>query len=114
LCLVEFSLAAAQKGPVILAGDANATPQSDVYRMLAGWLKDSWAEAGYGLGHTFPANRESGGTGLSYNGIPLPPGLFRIDYVFHSVDLKAINAFVAPYNGYSDHRALTVILAASE
>jgi endonuclease/exonuclease/phosphatase (EEP) superfamily protein YafD len=114
LCLVEFSLAAAQKGPVILAGDANATPQSDVYRMLAGWLKDSWPEAGYGLGHTFPGSRESGGAGPSYYGIPLPQGLFRIDYVFHSVDLKAIKAFVAPYDGFSDHRAVAVVLAASE
>ena len=114
LCLLEYALTAGRDGPVILAGDANATPQSDVYRMLAGWLKDSWAEAGYGLGHTFPASREPDGAGPSYYGIPLPQGLFRIDYVFHSADLKTINAFVAPYNGFSDHRALTVVLAASE
>jgi endonuclease/exonuclease/phosphatase (EEP) superfamily protein YafD len=114
LYMIDFALIAARDGQVIVAGDANATPQSDTYRMLAGWLQDSWTEAGYGLGHTFPGSNVPGSTRLQLYGIPVPRWLFRIDYVFHSVELEAVEAFMAPFDGVSDHRALVVTFTLSE
>ncbi len=114
LYMIDFARIAAREGPVIVAGDANATPQSNTYRMLADWLQDSWTEAGYGLGHTFPESNVSGSTRLQLYGIPLPRWLFRIDYVFHSVELDAVEAFMAPFDGGSDHRALVVTFTMSE
>jgi len=112
LYLVDFANGAAQEGPVIVAGDANATPQSDTYRIMARWLEDSWTEAGTGFGHTFPGS--PGSESPVIYGIPLPRWLFRIDYVFHSPDLEAVDAFMAPFDGVSDHRGVVVTLSLGE
>jgi endonuclease/exonuclease/phosphatase (EEP) superfamily protein YafD len=114
LYLIDFVLIAERDGPVIVAGDANATPQSDAYRMLARWLQDSWTEAGYGLGHTIPGGNAPGSTWPQLGGIPVPRWLLRIDYVFHSVGLEAVEAFVTPFDGASDHRAVVVTFTLSE
>lgn len=93
------------EGPVIAVGDANATQLSGVYRELAQALDDSWWEVGRGLGHTW------GGSKLPAT--PFGPlWVARIDYVFHSLDLTALEARVAKHDGVSDHRGVVVKLAA--
>ncbi|OQY18917.1 MAG: hypothetical protein B6I35_12355 [Anaerolineaceae bacterium 4572_32.2] len=78
--------------PLILLGDLNSTPMHEVYHTLSTFenghsdsahLEDSFREAGWGLGHTFPA------TGGRAWGIPHPGRLVRIDHIFHSDDWQA-------------------------
>jgi vancomycin resistance protein VanJ len=110
LILTEFALQFALKGPVIAAGDANATPLSDAYRRITSTLEDSWAEAGFGLGHTYPGVNAPVVTRLQASGLPLPRWLFRIDYLFHSSHLRTVDAQLAPFDGTSDHRGVIATL----
>ncbi len=116
LYLIDFAQSAASQGPVIIAGDVNATPQSDTVRMMARWLEDSWTEAGFGFGHTFPGRGSSPQSSPSpqFYGIPVPQWLFRIDYVFHTAQLVAVEAFTAPFDGVSDHRGVVVVFSLRE
>jgi vancomycin resistance protein VanJ len=83
--------------PLVLLGDLNSTPMSEVYGMISARYTDAFAEAGWGLGHTFPA--ESG----RWRGVPYPDRLVRIDYVFHSAEWRAEESWVAEWDGASDH-----------
>jgi len=83
--------------PLILLGDLNSTPTHEVYRTLSAHLVDSFREAGWGLGHTFPA------TGGRAWGLPYPGRLVRIDHIFHSDDWIAEAAWVKEWDGFSDH-----------
>lgn len=75
--------------PVLLMCDCNLTDTSEAYTHLDGFLRDSFREAGWGFGHTLhPTNA------------PFP--LQRIDYVWHSDDWVAIEAYVGQAGG-SDH-----------
>jgi endonuclease/exonuclease/phosphatase family metal-dependent hydrolase len=79
--------------PVIVCGDFNDAPISYVYRTMRGRLKDSFREAGAGLGGT-------------YNG-HLPS--LRIDYVFHDQKFDSYN--FKRYNvDYSDHYPISAII----
>jgi vancomycin resistance protein VanJ len=82
-------------GPRLLTGDFNETEWSRPYQLLAAELGDSYREAGAGFGHTYPSNFVWGEWRFS-----LP--LMRIDYVFHSRELVALEARVGP-DGGSDH-----------
>lgn len=114
LYLLDFARTASWENPVIVAGDANATSLSDVHRMLRRDLVDSWREAGFGMGHTYPGRNTSGESSPQIYGIPVPRWLARIDYIFHSDQLRAVNASMAPYDGVSDHRAVVVTLVPKE
>jgi len=114
LYLTNLAGVAANDGPVVVAGDANATPQSDTYKMLTWALEDAWVEAGSGWGHTYPGSSVHANAQPQFYGVPVPRWLFRIDYVFHSPDLEAVEASVAPSHGGSDHRAVLVTLALDE
>ena len=83
--------------PFILVGDLNSTPQHEVYQILSARLTDAFREAGWGLGHTFPAT-----SGRSW-GIPYPSRLVRIDYILHSDHFRAEAAYVGRRTGASDH-----------
>ncbi|NOZ05535.1 MAG: hypothetical protein GXP41_04165 [Chloroflexi bacterium] len=90
---------AADSGPAVLLGDFNLTDQHQTYQVITKdyGYKDSFREAGWGLGFTFPAR-----------GSLFP--FIRIDYVFHSPDIEASAAHVLPDNNGSDHRPLLVDL----
>ncbi|HEX7586944.1 MAG TPA: endonuclease/exonuclease/phosphatase family protein [Anaerolineae bacterium] len=90
------------QGPVLVMGDFNMTDQSLVYNLVSSVLKDSYREAGWGFGFTFPNN-------LMMRGIPVPGPFIRIDYIFHSDPLKVQYAQVN-CNGGSDHCYLIVKL----
>ncbi len=86
-------------GPAILMGDFNSTDQTTQYNMVVdAGLSDSFREAGWGLGLTYPQRRLQAGS------INLPRAV-RIDYIFHTDDFTAIHAWVGP-DGGSDHRPI--------
>ncbi len=95
---------AGQPEPLILLGDLNSTPTHEVYRTLSAHLTDTFREAGWGFGHTFPA------TGGRWWKVPYPDRLVRIDHIFHSADWRAEAAWVAEWDGSSDHRPVVARL----
>jgi endonuclease/exonuclease/phosphatase (EEP) superfamily protein YafD len=79
--------------PFLVAGDFNLVPLHRAYRPLARVARDSWREAGWGFGFTWPTRRGDG---------RLPP-LVRIDYLWHSPTLRPISIRVLPDETGSDH-----------
>jgi vancomycin resistance protein VanJ len=93
-----------QPEPLVLLGDLNSAPVSEVYGALSACLTDAFAEAGWGPGHTWPS--ESG----RWHNIPYPARLVRIDYVFHSAEWRAEEAWVDGWDGISDHHPVVARL----
>jgi len=102
-----------RRTPLVFVGDLNATDQNGAYTLVAEEMRDSWREAGRGFGHTFPGQpgRQVGGSRPTILGVPAPLWLIRIDFIFHSPDLVALEAKTAPYYGRSDHRGVLATLA---
>jgi vancomycin resistance protein VanJ len=89
---------AKEKGPLIAAGDFNATTQSEVYRKINHYLKDTYWEAGWGFGFTYPAPP------YTFMDMRLQTGpLWRIDYIFYSQDFAVTSAHTLTTSGGSDH-----------
>jgi vancomycin resistance protein VanJ len=93
--LVE--LARVEGWPVVVACDCNFTSTSEAYAAMLPGFGDSFAEAGWGLGHTMRA--------------PLVrvPAL-RLDYVWHTPELRAVEARLGADTG-SDHLPVVARLA---
>lgn len=82
--------------PLLLMGDMNMVHWQQGYRdLLTAGLLDAFAEAGRGSSLTFPTRRGS---------LPLRP-MLRLDYIFHSTELTALEAWVGA-DGGSDHLPL--------
>ncbi|MFN8377813.1 MAG: endonuclease/exonuclease/phosphatase family protein [Anaerolineae bacterium] len=82
--------------PVLMMGDMNMTHWQQAYHELQGaGLLDTFAEVGHGSSLTFPTRRGS---------VPLRP-MLRLDYIFHSTELTALDAWVGA-DGGSDHLPL--------
>ncbi len=90
------------EGTVVVAGDFNMTDQSTGYGKLTERLLDAHREAGWGFGNTFPDGQ--------VRSIPTPFPLIRIDYVFHSPDMRALTAYVGDKGG-PNHRFLVAELS---
>jgi endonuclease/exonuclease/phosphatase family metal-dependent hydrolase len=71
---------------IIVCGDFNDTPISYARHTIKGDLTDSFVESGNGMGISFNTNRF----------------LFRIDYIFHSKNMKSYNCTVGKLKT-SDH-----------
>ncbi|HEY7067780.1 MAG TPA: endonuclease/exonuclease/phosphatase family protein [Chloroflexota bacterium] len=93
----------ASQEPRLLTGDFNETEWSYPYERLRTLLQDSFRDAGWGFGHTYPSH-----IGWLSRTISVP--LVRIDYVFHSAELTALHATVGP-DGGSDHLPVVADLA---
>lgn len=91
-----------EKLPYIVAGDFNTSSQGITYEILGAKLADTYLEAGFGFGGTWPAAGEAGWPNY------VPP-LMRIDYVWHSPAFHAIEAHDGPKLG-SDHLPLLATL----
>ena len=76
--------------PTIICGDFNDTPMSYVYNSFNRSFYDAFRGNHFGLGSTYAGK--------------LPAG--RIDYIFYSSELKAIN-FSIQDKAHSDHYAIT-------
>lgn len=83
-------LIAAEKDPVLVLCDCNATPHSRQYALLHRYLNEAYGERGWGFGLTFPADHP----------------MIRIDYVWYSDAFEALEAKVWSTGGTSDHRPL--------
>jgi endonuclease/exonuclease/phosphatase (EEP) superfamily protein YafD len=94
--------------PLIAGGDANASDLSDAYQIVTGDLSDAWREAGFGFGNTFPGSDIPGSSRPHVGPWPVPMWLARIDYVFHSDEWITLQAWMAPFDGVSDHRGVVV------
>ena len=101
----------AHPGPLVVTADFNVGDRSTPYRIVTQVLGDSWREAGWGFGHTFPGALSPGSSRPTIYGVPVPMWLVRIDYVFHSRDWNAQWARIGPWDGVSDHRPVLVRLA---
>ncbi|MBL8165862.1 MAG: endonuclease/exonuclease/phosphatase family protein [Anaerolineae bacterium] len=84
--------------PVILGGDFNLSSFSPSYGLLHPRLHDSFREAGFGLGTSWPVAAARGMPGF------VPP-LVRIDYIWHDARLRTLSAWQGPPVG-SDHLPL--------
>ncbi|HSM80067.1 MAG TPA: endonuclease/exonuclease/phosphatase family protein [Nodosilinea sp.] len=80
----------------ILLCDCNMTDTSQTYAQLRSQLTDSFQQAGWGWGHT-----------LRLGAIPWP--VQRLDYVWHTADLRSLSARVGDSGG-SDHYPVVVTL----
>jgi len=76
--------------PVIVCGDFNDTPMSYVYNQFNKQLADAFRETTFGIGSTYAGK--------------IPIG--RIDYIFHSKELKPSN-FTIQEKALSDHFAIS-------
>jgi endonuclease/exonuclease/phosphatase (EEP) superfamily protein YafD len=97
-------------GPAILAGDANSVPLSGAYQVATAGLVDAWAQAGFGLGHTFPGSDIPGSSRPRVLGWSAPQWLARIDYIFFTPGWRALAARTARFDGVSDHRGVVAVL----
>ncbi len=76
--------------PVILCGDFNDTPQSYIYHLLKGEMKDAFAVGGWGIGSTYAGKI---------------PGL-KIDHIFYHTSFEAVDCEVEKVD-FSDHYPVT-------
>ncbi len=95
---------------LIMAGDFNASPTSDAYRIIVNELADAFRQAGFGLGHTFPGSDIPESDRPHIGEWYVPRWMSRIDYVFHSDDWVTISARTARIDGVSDHRGVVSVL----
>jgi len=89
--------------PYILAGDFNTSDASLIYREIEAVMIDSFREAGVGAGRTWPIAEV----------IDLPrliSPFLRIDYIWHSPELRAVEASVGSKPIGSDHLPVTAIM----
>lgn len=73
--------------PVLVAGDFNSPPSSYTYRTMKGDLKDGFRSAGHGFGYTYRYFKRT----------------LRIDYIFYSPTLVAIDYYSPDWDYGSDH-----------
>ncbi len=86
--------------PTIVACDCNMTNLTVAYAQLTAELRDAFKERGWGLGHTFLLPR---GFEIRTR-INLP--VQRIDYIFHSPEIRVAEVRVVSGDSGSDHRPL--------
>jgi endonuclease/exonuclease/phosphatase (EEP) superfamily protein YafD len=88
--------------PFVVAGDFNMSEQSATYTRLAARMGDAFRSAGVGWGGSWPVP--------IVDELPrwVPP-LLRVDYVWHSAELRPVEARRGPVLG-SDHRPFYAIL----
>ena len=92
----------AEKRPLIVAGDGNTTAFTPEMRSIRAMLKDSWDEAGSGLGATFPGPWRRAG---------LIGPVMRIDYILHDNAFDTVSARRVPDATGAGHYPVVADLA---
>lgn len=96
---------AESSSPLLLLGDFNTTERQRNYRRVTALLRDAFAEAGWGMGYTFPTVKR-------VYGIPVFPVL-RLDYIFHDQQWQTQRIWRGTIDG-SDHRYIVADLVLGE
>lgn len=91
-------------GPVLIAGDFNSTPQSDVYATMTTYLTDAYRAAGWGFGFSYPTHA------ADIRRVSFLPRLFRIDMIFFSAEFNAVRSWTSSAYGESDHLPMVASL----
>lgn len=94
------------EGALLVVGDLNTSESQANFHRLRRHLDDSFAEAGWGMGYTYPSSTVRRGTIT-----PFP--LVRIDHILHSPHWQAVRAWTAPLQG-SDHQYVVADLVLRE
>ena len=89
------------KEPVILCGDFNDTPNSEVYHFFSSFMQNAYAKAGWGLGTTFGEQNIRNSVHRYLK--PFVIDFLRIDHVFSSEDFKVLDAQIINSDA-SDHK----------
>jgi len=108
--LADFAEQQSEIGPLIVAGDANATHLNEAYKYLAEILLDTWMQAGSGIGHTFPGPVDEDSSYARISFFRIPYWLVRIDYIFTSSHWQTESTWLAEFSGGSDHRGVVTEL----
>ena len=88
---VITGMVAAETGPVLMLCDCNSTPRSRQYALFDQVFDgEAFRQRGWGFGLTHPDNRP----------------IMRLDYVWFSDEIRALEAKVWLESGTSDHRPL--------
>ncbi|MCY4061686.1 MAG: endonuclease/exonuclease/phosphatase family protein [Chloroflexi bacterium] len=95
-----LEVARVEAKPYVVAGDFNMSDASLIYDEVAAQMQDAWRGAGVGAGRTWPVAEAIGLPRVIHP-------LLRIDYVWHSADLRPTSAAVGEAIG-SDHLPVTV------
>lgn len=100
LRLADLALAAS---PAVLLGDFNIRPDNTIYaRLRERGLVDAFAASGEGAERTFPVRvTKIKGLGSRKVRVKTPP-LFRLDYVWHTPDIRSVATWVGDDTG-ADH-----------
>lgn len=87
--------------PIIIAGDFNATENSQVYRDINFHFNNAHYESGFGFGFTFPSPARRIGFLFPF---------VRIDHIFYNENFEALNTLVLKETGGSDHYPILATL----
>lgn len=103
--LLRLGRLAQQAAPAVLLGDFNMGPRHPGYaRFERLGLVDAYAEAGSGRGLTFPVRMRVKALASDPERAPIvpTPPVKRFDYIWHTRELAAEDAWIGPDTG-SDH-----------
>jgi endonuclease/exonuclease/phosphatase (EEP) superfamily protein YafD len=106
--LLRLADLALEASPAVLVGDFNVRPDTTIYaRLRERGLLDAFAESGEGPERTFPVRLERGARRKVR---VKTPALFRLDYIWHTPDIRSMATWVGGDTG-SDHLPVVSRLA---
>ena len=91
-----------EDGPVLVAGDFNATVLNGPYVVIRNQLDNAFEKVGFGFGFTFPSPARRSGI--------LTP-FMRIDHIFYNSRFTAHQAYVVHDAGGSDHYPVVALMS---
>jgi vancomycin resistance protein VanJ len=101
--LLRLADLALEASPAVLLGDFNIRPDTSIYgRLRERGLLDAFVESGEGPERTFPVRLERGRAVAGRRMRVKTPPLFRLDYVWHTPDIRSLATWVGGDSG-SDH-----------
>lgn len=102
LFFIKLADSARDSPAAVVAGDFNATPWNDGYRVMSKVAVNAWHAAGWGPGFTFPTKTRRMGRIMP---------LIRIDHVFTTGRIVPLSARVVGASPGADHFPVVVELA---